>query len=298
MISTLEIYKDLRQTLDEKTAEKIAHHISAVYLDVQQTTTKSDVNELRSVVRDLAEAQKATEAHVGALAGRVEELAEAQKRTEARLEALAGRVEELTEAQKRTEARVEALAGRLEELAEAQKRTERRVEELAIRMDRLASFVHEMADAVRALTTRFGDIDGRTLEQQFREKAPAYLGLLLRDTRVVSVGDLGDEFDEVLSEGEWAELIRADVILRGRALLGGQRQEVYAVVEVSVTIGYEDVERAARRAALMRKKGWKVIAVVAGQEAHQTVVARAAERAVAVFCDGTHSNWEAALAAA
>ena len=78
--------------------------------------TKEDFSELKSIVHDIAiaqkelvEAQKRTEA-------RVEELVEAQKRTDEQ-------VKELAEAQKRTEARVE-------ELAEAQKRTEARVEEL------------------------------------------------------------------------------------------------------------------------------------------------------------------------
>jgi len=76
----------------------------------EETVTKKEFNELKEIVRELAQAQKRTEQ-------RVEELAQAQKRTEQR-------VEELAQAQKRTEQRVE-------ELAQAQKRTEQRVEELA-----------------------------------------------------------------------------------------------------------------------------------------------------------------------
>ena len=55
----------------------------------EQSVMKTEFDELRAVVRDLAEAQRRTEL-------RVEELAAAQKRTEARLE-------ELAAAQKRTE---------------------------------------------------------------------------------------------------------------------------------------------------------------------------------------------------
>jgi hypothetical protein len=55
----------------------------------EETVTKKEFNELKEIVRELAEAQKRTEE-------RVEELAEAQKRTEQR-------VEELAAAQKRTE---------------------------------------------------------------------------------------------------------------------------------------------------------------------------------------------------
>ncbi len=74
-----------------------------------ENVTKNEFNELKEIVRELAEAQKRTEE-------RINELAEAQKRTEER-------VNELAEAQKRTEERVN-------ELAEAQKRTEQELEKL------------------------------------------------------------------------------------------------------------------------------------------------------------------------
>jgi len=89
MINTLQIYNELKQTMDPAAAEKITEVINLVYEELRNTVTKVEFNELKEVVRDLAEAQKRTEQ-------RVEELAEAQKRTEQR-------VEELAEAQKRTE---------------------------------------------------------------------------------------------------------------------------------------------------------------------------------------------------
>jgi len=88
----------------------------------EETVTKKEFNELKEIVRELAEAQKRTEE-------RVEELAQAQTRTEQRLDSLANKVEELAEAQKRTEQRIE-------ELAEAQKRTEERLEKLAAAQER------------------------------------------------------------------------------------------------------------------------------------------------------------------
>lgn len=84
--------------------------------DIAETVKRSDFEELKSVVRELAEAQKRTEQ-------RVEELAEAQKKTEQKLDTLTIKVEELAEAQKRTEQRVE-------ELAEAQKKTEEELRSL------------------------------------------------------------------------------------------------------------------------------------------------------------------------
>jgi len=80
MINTLKIYNELSKTMDSAAAKKIAEIVGMVYEELQNAITKVEFNELKDVVKDLAEAQKRTEA-------RVEELAEAQKRTEARAEA-------------------------------------------------------------------------------------------------------------------------------------------------------------------------------------------------------------------
>lgn len=91
--------------------------------DIAETVKRSDFEELKSVVKELAEAQKKTEQRLDSLTVKVEELAEAQKKTEQRLDSLTVKVEELVEAQKKTEQRVE-------ELAEAQKKTEEELRSL------------------------------------------------------------------------------------------------------------------------------------------------------------------------
>ena len=73
-------------------ATVLAETIHAAYTDLVKT---SDFNELKEIVRELAEAQDRTEARVG-------ELAEAQNRTEAR-------IEELTQAQLSTDGRLDKL---------------------------------------------------------------------------------------------------------------------------------------------------------------------------------------------
>ncbi len=64
---------------------------------------KSDFDDLKGIVRELAEAQKRTE-------NRIEELTEAQKRTENRMEELTEAQRKLTEVQKNTELEVRSLA--------------------------------------------------------------------------------------------------------------------------------------------------------------------------------------------
>jgi len=137
-----------------------------------------DFNELKEIVRELAEAQKRTEERINELAEAqrrteemVKELAEAQKRTEERISKVEERVtkletavHELAEAQKRTEQRVNELAEaqkrteqRVNELAEAQKRTEQRVNELAEAQKRTEEEIRELTKLLNRMRTDFDE---------------------------------------------------------------------------------------------------------------------------------------------
>ena len=133
--------------MDAPAAKKIAEVIGMVYEELQNTVTKVEFNELKGVVKELAEAQKRTEV-------KVEELAEAQKRTEAK-------VEELAEAQKRTEAKVE-------ELAEAQKRTEIELRTLTITVRNMQKELGGISNTIGyELEDRFYSIFPQVLKQDF-----------------------------------------------------------------------------------------------------------------------------------
>jgi hypothetical protein len=160
-MNTFKLYEQLKAAFPKESAEALAHVLSELTEEIQNTVTKQDFAELKAVVRDLAEAQKRTES-------RIEELAEAQKRTEERLGVLTARVDSLAEAQKRTETRVEELAEaqkrtetRVEELAAAQKRTEQRVEELAQAQKRTEQRVEELAEAQKRTEERLGVLTDR-----------------------------------------------------------------------------------------------------------------------------------------
>ncbi|MBI1929671.1 hypothetical protein HYR99_36165 [Candidatus Poribacteria bacterium] len=106
MLTALEMQRKFATVFEEEQATVLATLITEAYSELVKT---SDFNELKAIVKDLAEAQKRTELQVKELATSQKELAEAQKRTELR-------VGELAEAQKRTEHQIQLLTKAVNEL--------------------------------------------------------------------------------------------------------------------------------------------------------------------------------------
>ena len=199
MINTLRIYNELKEAIDPVAAEKIADVVGLIYDELRYSVTKTEFNELKDIVAELALAQKRTEE-------RVEELAQAQKRTEER-------VEELAQAQKRTEERVE-------ELAQAQKRTEERVEELAAGLLRLERKVESLVGEMKVFKQELGGLAhtvGYRLEDEAMKSLPA---LLNRDHSVEIEGPLIRDFIEI-GPKKYVELN-----IWGRGLQRGERVEI------------------------------------------------------------------------
>lgn len=88
-MNTFKLYEQLKSAFPQESAEALAHVLSEIVEEVQNTVTKQDFTELKAVVHDLGEAQKRTELRLDSLTQRVGELAQAQKRTEERLDQLA-----------------------------------------------------------------------------------------------------------------------------------------------------------------------------------------------------------------
>ena len=94
----------------------------------------------------------------------------------------------------------------------------------------------------------------------------------------VIVDDAVDTGQITAREGD--DLIAADIVIRGRRT--ADQSDAYLVVEVSWGVGKDDVEPAARRAAILAKLGTPALAAVAGE----FVTADAAELA------GTQGVWQ------
>ncbi len=301
------------QRLPEELQFIMLELVEAVEQDMRAklAVRREDFEALQAIVRELAEAQKDTERNVKELTqaqkrtearvnelieaqkrteARVNELAEAQKHTEARLERLETIVAELIEAQKRAEARLERLEIIVAELIEAQKRTEARVNEL-VEAQKLTEV------RIQKLTDRVAKNSGQLMEMNYRDKAYAYFGALMRNVRVISLQDLEPVLEKHLSEAEMRELLPLDLLVQGRPRRIRPQEDVWLAVEVSIVVDINDVRRARQRARLLRKAGLIAAPAVAGEQATSGAELAAQEDGVLLLQDGSNHYWEEALLA-
>lgn len=254
-MNTYRIYEDLRSSLGEEAAKSLAHTLGPMFEELGETVTKAEFRSLDATVVRLAEAQERTEVQLAALA-------EAQARMDIQLTAL-------TEAQERTEVRLAALA-------EAQEQTEGK---LAV----LTEVVQSLVFSGERQATRLDALLGRTFEMQFRDRLTSYLGRLMRRGKLLRNDEVLDVVEQAIDAGEADELLRADAIATG--VIDGVASHV--VVEVSVTCDADDVDRAERRAEILRKAGLVAVPLVACETISRELVAYARSRQVRIWCNGT-----------
>jgi hypothetical protein len=138
------------------------------------------------------------------------------------------------------------------------------------------------------LKSDVGRLKGMSKEITFRQKAGAYLGVLLRGGRDASelVNKILDEAEaEGLITPQEADYVRAADLLWVGTVKQGKfaGQELIIVVEISWVADEKDVERAIERAQILRKaKAWAVPFVVGEEWVSQEVKEKALQRFV--FC--------------
>jgi hypothetical protein len=194
------------------------------------------------------------------------------------------------------------------ELAEAQKSSEARLDRLEAAIVRLEATVQSLVEAqrrteesVKLLADRQGEMRGTLLELRYAQRAQAYFGRLLRRIRTVLPGRLDASFEDTLeshlTEEELEEIFQLDVLVVGRLRksTAADMTEVWLAVEVSGIIDKNDVERALHRAALLRKAGYRVVPVVAGQGLTLGATQALQDAPVALVLDGRSQGWDEAL---
>lgn len=289
-MNTYRIYEDLRSSLGEEAAKSLAHTLGPMFEELGNTVTKTEFRELNATVVRLAEAQERTEERVSQLAEGQASLAAAQLRTEAQ-------VAELTKAQARTEAQVAELTkaqvrteAQVAELTKAQARTENRLAELTASQTQTQAELTELTKVVRTLvingerqTARLDAVIGWNFETRFRDRLTSYLGRFMRRGRLLRNDEVLDSIEQAVDAREGDDILRADAIAAG--LIDGVASHV--VVEVSVACGADDIDRAERRAGILRKAGLPAVALVACEVISPEMVAYARGKQVRIWCNGT-----------
>ena len=216
-----------------------------------------------------------TARHLEAASARLDRIAEQISELTERLTQLTQRVDDLTQRMERVEAQIEVLAQRVDDLTQRMERVEVQIEALTQRMERVEAQIEVLAQRVDDLTQRMerveatlkkhgdelGRIKGIVMELRFEKWAVTLLRRDFRRVRVLSGQEWGDLLDEaeeaaILTPEEIDEVSRLDGVVEAYRRV--DRQPVVIAVEVSAVGDRRDVERAARRAALLsRILSWK-----------------------------------------
>jgi len=201
---------------------------------------------------------------------------------------LADRMDQLTETVAHLAVRLDQLTARVDQLTET-------IAYLAEEQRRMAEEQRRLTEGQQRFEVQMGEMRGWFLEERYRTHAPAYFGRFLRQVQPVHIGRLADALRERLEEGELAEVLLSDLILTGRLPTPGGPQAIWVVLEVSTTVDRRDVERAQRRAALLRQARYPAVAVVGGTEATAGARQAASETGVALVLDGRIDGWQEAV---
>ncbi len=302
LLSLPEAIQDLIE-VQRQTTEQIRELVEA------QRQHEARLTRVEITVQDLVEAQRETSAQIRELVEaqrqttlQIQELREAQRQTTLQ-------IQELREVQRQHEARLTRVEERLDrleatvqDLVEAQRQTTLQIQELREAVQRNASQIADLTEIARNLARGLerldgtvGDIKGDLLEIRYRERPYAYFGYLLKAVQAVPLWKIEGEVEKYLTEEELVDLLRLDLLLHGRVRTHPEHPEVWLAVEVSSVVDKGDVERAGRRAAFLRRAGFRAIPVVAGLGIREEARREAEAGNVVVVKDGQALGWNNVL---
>lgn len=90
-------------------------------------------------------------------------------------------------------------------------------------------------------------------------------------------------------------MLRLDLLVNGRPRHQPDAPEIWLAVEVSSVVDQGEVDRAARRAGLLRRAGYRAVPAVAGEQMTRGAEEAARSQNVALVQDGQVVFWDEAL---
>jgi multidrug efflux pump subunit AcrA (membrane-fusion protein) len=254
---------------------------------------------LKQVVLELAAQYKQQQEQLNRIeqtANRALEVAERALQVAERAQQTAERANEIAERAQQTAERALQTAERANEIAERAQQTSERAEGTAEHALQVAletrDIVNDMQKRLTRVETDVADLKGMSMELMARKLLPGVLGKLVRKLRVYEPDEFYRVMEEadLLSADELAEVVSADVFAHGQ--LRSNDTPRWFVVEASWGLGIKDVERAARRAAILTQNGAPAIGTVLGRRITADARKRAQQLGVLVVVNGATRNPE------
>jgi hypothetical protein len=168
-----------------------------------------------------------------------------------------------------------ALTGVVRELADAQK-------DLTDAQKRTGETLTDVVKTQQKMLIRLDRLDGHMLDDKVAKNLPAFLGREFCRCRVLDRAEFVESLEGRLSEGELADLMRADVIATAKRA----DQLVHLVVEFSCTADADDLARAVRRTAALASAGFTATGIVACESISPQTLAAARMRSLRVLTNG------------
>jgi hypothetical protein len=203
---------------------------------------------------------------------------------------------ELTLGLRQLTERVDVLTERVDQLTQRVDLLTQRMAQLADGMDQLTQRMDQLLASHQRMLDDIGGMKGKMLEMEYGQKASAVFSRVLRRPRAVDPAEMWDVMEARLAPEDLDDVMLADVFVTGTVRSGGA-EETMLVVEVSFVVDRYDVERAARRAKLMRQAGFRAVPVAAGVRLTAGSKEAALEEGVALLEQRQPIYWEEALRA-
>jgi DNA polymerase III gamma/tau subunit len=238
-------------------------------------------------------------------AERALQVAERSQQTAERANEIAERALQVAERSQQTAERANEIAERALQVAERSQQTSERAQQTSEHAQQTAEhalqvaletrdIVNDMQKRLTRVEADVADLKGMSMELMARKLLPGVLGKLVRKLRVYEPDEFYRVMEEadLLSADDLAEVASADAFAHGQ--LRSNDTPRWFVVEASWGLGIKDVERAARRAAILTQNGAPAIGTVLGRRITADARKRAQQLGVLVVVNGATRNPEAA----
>ena len=199
-------------------------------------------------------------------------------------------VRELAEAQQRAEERLANVEERLSQIEAA-------IQHLTEQVAGLTREVRELTENQRRMDNTVSRLKGESLEWSYRNKIYGYFGYLMRRLKVVDLATIDEALETTLTSGEFRDVFRLDLLATGQLRESPGGPEVWLAIEISSVVDSNDVDRAWRRASLIRRVGPLVLPVAAGERATAGAETAARDQNVVLMTDGQAQFWDVAVSA-